>query len=87
MSPFVKLTGLICVIKVLLPSIFIVLAFSTIVVVIVSTVVTSVAFVTSLISFAAVAAVVFSLDIVKSSGEGLERLLKLSLKGFDFVGS
>ena len=70
-----------------MPSIFIVLAFSTIVVAIVLAVVASVAFVTSLTSFAIVAAVVVLLEIVKLSGEGLKRLLKLGLKGFDFVGN
>ena len=68
-------------------SIFIVLAFSTIVIAIVSAIVASIAFVTSSTSFAFVAAVVVSLKIVKSSGEGLERLLKLDLKGFDFIRS
>ena len=68
-----------------MPSIFIVLAFLTIVVAIVLAIAMRIAFVTSSTSFAIVAAIVVSLEIVKSSEEGLERLLKLGLKSFDFI--
>jgi hypothetical protein len=58
--------------------IFAVLAFATGIVAtaVVSTIVSRVAFVTSSSSFAVAAIIVVSLESVKSSGEGLERLLK-----------
>jgi hypothetical protein len=38
-------------------------------------------------SFAVVATIIVALEIVKSSDEGLERLPKLGLEGFNFVGT
>ena len=53
----------------------------------VSLLVLIVASVASSSSFAVVATIIVSLEIVKSSGEGLERLPKLGLEGFNFVGT
>ena len=68
--------------------IFVVFAFATriVAIAIVSTIVAKVAFVASSSSFAIAAIFIVSLEIVKSSGEGLERLLKFGLERFDFVG-
>src|SRR5271170_2101827 len=83
-----QFTGLIRVVGISTSPIFVVLAFATRIVAtaVVSTVIARVAFVTSSSSFAVVATAVVSLEIVKSSGKRLERLLKFGLESFDFIG-
>src|SRR5271155_409820 len=76
-----QLTGLIRVVGIsTVAPIFVVFAFATGIVAtaVVSTIVARVAFVASSSSFAVATIIIVSLEIVKSSGEGLKRLMKLS---------
>src|SRR5271155_4323946 len=85
-----QLTGLIRVVGIsTVAPIFVVFAFATGIVAtaVVSTIVARVAFVASSSSFAVATIIIVSLEIVKSSGEGLKRLLKLGFERLNFVGN